>query len=503
LVRVKLTLPLKSNIYNQYRATFKVGDNFTQYNELLEISCYQIIERFDLKQLPSGNMLYSYLSQFEIGDNINLYSDFFTNLIGPFISIFILWLLGFFLSVIQNKSRNEGDVHLFPIVGISDESFKYYTCQANYILPLEFNVDLLIFNLIKEYKFDNLVFGQFEKALIRVSQDLLKKYNPKFKLENETQQEIFNNLKNNKIYIRIKELLKKTNIDFNINYIDDIRNVISNAEVSYKSKEEMYNLLKNINNTLIITNDVDENYKNESDYELALNELLYNKEIDEKYKPQLKEIVSKYIEKFKENLNLKNGILFGYDYNIITYDIFSNKVRIFFNKIFKSILRLLSTWVIFAKPIGSPWLITQYILTSGDNFSELLKNLKGKSWIWKYITMGLDSSYFEDVYKKVSAKESLLEEGLNVFYTILIFIVLAPIIYFYNSTVFGLTSSPAWYNILYQAVFIINILGNLNCYLTGGSNLLFNIKFIIAYILIVIFMSFIIYFITKYLLPKK
>lgn len=502
ILRVLLTIPLKNNTNNQYKATYFENKNFTPYDEVLEICCYQVIERFDLKQLPSGNMLYSYLSEFKIGDNTNLYSDFFTNLLGPFISLFVLWLLGSFLSIVQHKSESEGNVNLFPIIGISDESFKYYTCQANYILPLEFNVELILFNLIKEYNFDNKIYAQFQKALIRISHDLLKKYNPKFKLLNETNEEILKNLKNNKIYNRIKELLKKTNIELNINYIDEIKDLIYKSDVSFKTKEEMYDLLKNINNTLKITNNIDENYKNESDYELALDELLYNKEIEEKYKPMLKEIVTKYINKFKENLNLKDGILFGYDYNIITYGIFSNKVRIYFNNVFKNILRFFSTWILFAKPIGSSWLITQYILNTGSKFSNFFKNLTGKSWIWKYFTTGLDTSYFEDMYKNFSVKESLLDEGLNMVYSILIFIIITPIIYLYNSTVFGLTSSPAWYNILYQIVFIINILGNLNVYLSGGSNLLFNIKFIIGFILIIIFMSSIIYFITKYLIKK-
>lgn len=499
ILRVKLTIPLKSNIYNQYKATSNNNTNFTEYNELLEICCYQVIQRFNLNQLPSGVMLYSYLTQFEIGTNVNMYSDFITYSFGPIISFIVLWLLGSFLSIVQNKSENDEGINLFPIMGINNESFNYYTCQANYVLPLQFNVDLLIFQLIEKYKFNDKIYAQFEKALLRISHDLLKKYNPKFKLDYETNQEIFNNLKNNKIYKKIEELLKNTNINLDLKYIDEIRKKIIDSEFN-SEKIEMLELLKNINNTLVITNNINENYVNDS--KLALNELLYNKEIDEEYKPQLKEVVSKYIEKFKENLNLKDGILFGYDYNIITYDLFNNKTRLYSNKIFAYLLRFISTWIVFAKPIGSPWLITQYILTSNKNFNHLLKNLRGESWIWKYFTLGLDSSYFEDKYKNINDKESLIDEGLGLLYSIIIFIILLPIIYFYNSTVFGLLSSPSWYNILYQVVFIINILGNLNCYITGGSNLLFNIKFIIAYILIVIFTSIIIYFFSKYLLPK-
>lgn len=499
ILRVTLTIPLKSNIYNQYKATSNNNTNFTEYNELLEICCYQVIQRFNLNQLPSGVMLYSYLTQFEIGTNSNMYSDFITYSFGPIVSFILLWILGSFLSIVENKSENGEGINLFPIIGINNESFDYYTCQANYVLPLQFNVDLLIFQLIEKYKFNDKIYAQFQKALLRISHDLLKKYNPKFKLDYETNQEIFNNLKNNKIYKKIEELLKNTNIKLDLKYIDEIRKKIIDSEFN-SEKIEMLELLKNINNTLVITNNINKNYENDS--ELALNELLYNKEIDEEYKPRLKEIVSKYIEKFKENLNLKDGILFGYDYNIITYDLFNNKTRLYSNKIFAYLLRFISTWIVFAKPIGSPWLITQYILTSGKNFNHLLKNLRGEFWIWKYFTLGLDSSYFEDKYTNINDKESLIEEGLGVLYSIIIFIILLPIMYFYNSTVFGLLSSPSWYNILYQVVFIINILGNLNCYITGGSNLFFNIKFIIAYILIVIFSSIIIYFFSKYLLPK-
>jgi hypothetical protein len=498
-LRVKLTLPMKSNLYNQFRATENNNTNYIEYNELLEICCNQVIERFKLSNLPSGNMLYSYLSNFKIGDNNYIITDFLTNLFGPIISIFILWLLGNFLSIIKNKSENM-DINLFPIIGFSEESFKNYICQANYILPLQFNVELLTFELITKYNFDNKIYAQIEKALKRISYNLLKKYNPKFKFDKETTEEILDNLKENKILVQIKKLLKNTNFsNLNLKYIDEIKKIIYDSTDTWENKEEMFNLLKNINNTLKITNNFNENFENDS--ELAIKELVFY--LPDEYKEQVKEIAINFMDKFKENLNLKDGILFGYDYNIITYEIFGNKIRKISNYIFSYFLKLISTWLLFSKPIGSPWLITQYILTSDENFNGLLKNLTGHSWIWKYFTMGLDSSYFEDQYKFINQKESLLNQGLNVLYSILIFIVLCPIFYFFNKTVFGLTSSPLWYNLLYQGVFIINILGNYYYYLTGGSNLLFNIKFIIAYILIVLFLSIIIYFFTKYVLVKK
>jgi hypothetical protein len=46
----------------------------------------------------------------------------------------------------------------------------------------------------------------------------------------------------------------------------------------------------------------------------------------------------------------------------------------------------------------------------------------------------------------------------------IIFIILMMLFYFYNSTSFGLTSSPSWYNMLYQIIFIIIITWNLAKY---------------------------------------
>ena len=111
--------------------------------------------------------------------------------------------------------------------------------------------------------------------------------------------------------------------------------------------------------------------------------------------------------------------------------------------------------------------------------------------------MGLDTSYLEDAYKNVknNNENSILKKGLNLLYTSLIFIFILPIIYMYNSITFGFTSSPDWYNVLYQIVFIINIIGNISCYYTGQSHLMFNIIFIIVFIVTIILITSISYFI--------
>jgi len=476
--RIILTVPTKNNEYNQLKATMNNNTNYTQYNVLIEQACFQIIDRFNLK-LPSGNMLYSYLTVFDMGTNTNKIADFMTNLFGPIISISMLYLLSKFLNNIK-----ENDINILPIIGLKEDSDKMIFCQANYILPKELNVNLLIHSFLDKYGFDNKLYDKVQLALNRISNELLKKYNPKFINLNDTNKEtILENLKNNKIFIQINKILHKTNTNFDLNYMDEIKKAIDEDKISYKEKEKMYSLLDQINNTLLIQNKENVNYHD--DALLAINELLYDKEIDNKYKGLLKNIVDDYLKQFTDNLNLKNGILFGYDYNIITYPLFNPKVREVSNKLFAFIIGIISTWLLFTKPLGSPWLITRYIMTEKNGIKTLLKNLSGDWKIWKYIGMGLDRSYIEEITKDFKNNDNnMIQKGLNIIYSILLFLLITPIFYMYNSVSFGLNLSPSWYNILYQIVFVVNIIGNIISYNNKYSLVLYNLYFFIAFLII-------------------
>ena len=551
ILRFILTIPTKVNKWNQYNASMNNNNssNYTEYNALLETTCFQVMDRFNMK-LPSGNMLYSYLTVFEIGENPNKtkIADFLTNMFAPFISIFLLWYLGYFLAQLKDETieDTEKKINLFPLIGIHDDSKKYYTCQANYILPKELNLGLLIHDHLNKYNFDDTLYSKVEKALTRISKELLQKYNPKFfNLEpiNDNQnnkifkEEIYDTLKDNKIFKEIINLLKRNNLNLfeeiskpknseednknenisvlnntNNDYISRIKGIINEQIIPYKRKTEMLDLVDHITNTLKIINEINEGYENDS--LLARDELLYDKEIKEEQKPKLEEILNDYIDKFKDNLEIKDETLFGYHYNIVGYKLFGTKIRLKSNTIFSFILRLLSTWLLFAKPIGSPWIISKYIMSSSNGFKKLLKNLSGTSILWKYFSMGLDRSYFEEVYKDIeNNKENsifknpvlILSKGWNLLLTILTFILLAMIFYFYNSTNFGLTSSPSWYNMLYQIIFIINITWNLLKYNDDKiphderliSLLSFNRNFLIGIIVIVILIFIIMLIIGK------
>ena len=50
-----------------------------------------------------------------------------------------------FLNKINSGDLIPGSiVKLFPLIGLDENSFKYYTCQANYVLPIKFNYNLFL-----------------------------------------------------------------------------------------------------------------------------------------------------------------------------------------------------------------------------------------------------------------------------------------------------------------------------------------------------------------------
>ena len=554
ICRLILTAPISHNSspysqFNHFRSKANDRENYSDYNLLIETMCSQIISRYNMP-IAKPVILYSYLTEFDIKDNDSIVSDFYINLFGPVISVSFLLLLGYFLALfkdntIQNVKNNP--IELFPIIGINNYSDQYFTCQANYILPKEINCNLLIRDFLEKYEFDDNVYNKLQKSLLRISNGLLTKYNPKFTRFKETNI-VFDNLKQykNKILTEIEKVLRKTNSSLNdikdkdgIYNIDKIYDIIYKEElIPYKTKEDIYDLLYHINDTLKIYYDYNTTYEN--DLFLAKEVLLADKDIDKDYKIILDKIVHKYIKIFRLNLGylekneidkkygindinnmhlpipkekiyyvnkkLDENILFGYHYNILGYPIFgtfnntvrkiSNTIQVVSNLIFKNILRILSTWLLLAKPIGSAWLISKYMLIHSYGFKKLLRNMSNKYILWKYFSMGLDTSYFEDTYKivKNNNENSILSKGLNLLYTILLTFVMMPLLSMYNTVNFGYTLNPYWYNLLFQFIIYINIIGNIITFFNKKSFLKYNLIFIGTLILIIIIISLIIYF---------
>jgi hypothetical protein len=500
--RIILTFPIEQNPYNKFRATENNNTNFTPYNLLLETTCYEIIKRYNLK-IPTGVMLYSYLTKFEINaNNTNKYADFFTNFLGPFFSIGILWILGYFLSMIHDKvSGLDDSIDILPIIGINENSFKYYTCQANYILPKQFNIDLIIHEILDKYNFDTTIYRRIEKGLVRISNEMLEKYNPKFISENISKSDILKNLNENKIFIQIKEIIDKYDKDFDTlkfdtNFDTQIRDFLKiNFRVPYKEKKIIYSMLYQINNVLKIDDNFNELYKNESD--LAIEDLLYDKKLKVGAVKLIKKIADEYKDTFFKNINIKT--LYGYDDNIITYELFNDNVKKSSNIIFKYLLRLISCWLLFSKPIGSSWLLSKYMLIPKYGFKSIFKNISDDSFLWKYFSMGLDTSYLKDIYKKIGSVNTLpiTTRIVDIILSVLVFIIVFGILQFYNSTNFGFNLSPSWYNLIFQFIFFMNIVGNIICYSKKKSNIWYNIIFLTVIIVFVVIAIILMIFLKK------
>jgi hypothetical protein len=556
ICRLILTSPIKNSSggdysqFNHFRSIENEREGYSDYNLLIETTCNEVISRYKMP-ISDPTILYSYLTEFDIKDNDSIISDFYINLFGPLVSLGFLFLIGYFLSLfkdttIQNVKNNP--IELFPIIGINNYSDQYFTCQANYILPKEIHCNLLIHDFLDKYNFDDNVYNKLQKSLLRISDQLLIKYNPKFTRFKETNV-VFDNLKGykNKILLEIEKVLRKTNSslndikDKNGKYsIEKIYDIIYKEDfVPYKTKEDMYDLLYHINDTLKIVYDYNDTYEN--DLFLAKEVLLADKDIDKDYMLILDKVVHKYIKLFRQNLGylekneiekkygindvnnmylpipkekiyyvnkkLDENILFGYHYNILGYPIFgtfnntirkiSNKTQIICNLIFKNILRIFSSWLLLAKPIGSAWLISKYMLINSFGFKKILKYMSNKSILWKYFSTGLDTSYFEDTYKVVknNNQNSILSRGLNLLYSILLTLfVMMPLLGFYNTVNFGYTLNPSWTNLLCQFIFYINIIGNIFIFFNKKSFLKYNLIFLFSLIIIIIIISLIIYF---------
>ena len=141
------------------------------------------------------------------------------------------------------------------------------------------------------------------------------------------------------------------------------------------------------------------------------------------------------------------------------------------------------------------FIISKYILFASTDFKKILRNIGHKSILWKYFMTGLDTEYFDDKYKEIKNNNdnTIITKGLNILYSVLIFIVIAPLLYFYNTTTFGLTINPSWYNLIYQALFLVNIVGNIICFYKKSSYLIFNITFLVILIVLIIIISIIIF----------
>jgi hypothetical protein len=540
ICKLKISSPSDNNEYVKYKTTI-LDENtkkYTEFNELILTACEQLIKKYNLR-LPSGKMLYSYLTIFKMEENKNKYSDFFVNMFGPLMSIYVLWILGKFLNMLDDNITltpkeifsGEKGMNLFPLIGFDCDTFKYYTCQANYVLPKELNINILIHELLEKYELNNdKIYDKINKALVRISKEMLRKYNPRFYdvdyKNDDDYHKFLNYINKNVVYKEFKKYLEKFGIDYNpdlvfkkdysknnidskdfINPIDQIKEDISCLKITINKKEDLITILNHINDVIFIDSYEDKSYEN--DAKLARDCIFEDFELQEEYKELFGKITKDFIKSFRENLKIgfknkilnnneidlenienKDKTLFSYYNYVIGYNIVPNNLKIIANNIFKQIIKFFSIWLLLGKPFGSSWLIVKYLLIPTYGIQKFLRLFCKDDILWKYFSMGLNNEYFKNIYENYKIENnSIGQKSLNIFITILLLLLVLPILYIYNTSVFSFTNSPSWYSIIYILLFIINIYGNIIIKFYKKSNswfIYFNIIFILLYIILTI-----------------
>ena len=517
IYRLILTVPTKSNIYNKLNVTFEDKKDYMDYDYILEDVCKEVINRFGMK-LPSGKMLYSYLTVFKIGENKNKVSDFLVNLFSPFITLIYNYYLGSFLDSIMNKDYNGKELKVIPIIGLNHESKTYLTCQANYVLPIEFNFNSFIHEFYQERELDDDQYRIFLKCIKRINYELLDKYKPKFvKLEDLQPEELAEHLKNNvkdknHILVQLENFFKDKDIELkfdNKDYLRSLKDFIKNADIKDVDRDAAIQLFHKINQTLEIkTNHNRSNMNKEKNtmkknektkgypddfgenIDLAIQVLLDNEDIKKESKVLLKKLSQNYVDYFRKNI--RENRLYGYNYNLWTYPYFDREYREGSNTIFLMLIRLISTFVLFARPITSGWLLSIFALIPVIEYKNYFKYFNEDSWIMKYLGMGIDDEYFIDNYNDDINNNNITNKGFKILYKFLLFIFIAlPFLQFYNNTFYGLTFSPNYMNIFYQFIFILNLIGNIYADSLGLERMSFNIIFWVIFFIILLILYFV------------
>jgi len=527
ILKFILLLPIKNGPYSDLKVKENnniAGTDYVVYDLEIEAACLEVVKRYKLK-LPSGNMLYSYLTTFTFSEADNLQDrliNFFTNIFGPLISVGILFIIGWLFSILKYKSEDVvPGKNIFSIIGISEETDNYLFCQANYVLPEYYNNSILIDEYINKIPLrNNDIYLKTFKALNRITNEFLNEYNPQFKFDKNnidfyTQESI----KDNKIIIKIKDLIQKSPItnDKLVNSLENknqksnnikesilsrfdeiINNSNSNSDsdlsyenlknnikaefnksdtiflqIIYENKVQILDLIEHLQNKLSIENDLYDNYiKNFNEYiDLAKDAINNDTKITENDKSTINKIIENYQDDLKKNIEIKE--LDGYHYNIIGYNWFGQKnfqgAPLWCQTCFKYILRLLSAWILFAKPIGSGWFLAKCLLfaptnTTRDEAKDFRNIMSNRSFIWRYFLMGFDTSNYKNDTNSINPTndwDGYFKIIKDFSFSSLISIITIPLLIYYNITVFGFQANPSWMNLVIQAFVAINIISNL------------------------------------------
>ena len=383
-------------------------------------------------------------------------------------------------------------------------------------MPIEFNFNSFIHEFYQERELDDEQYRIFIKAIKRINNELLSKYQPKFiKLENLEKEELKKHLKNtntngksidkNHILVQLEKFFKDKDIQLEFdenNYLESLSNFIKNADIQESDRKNALELFHKIDQTLEIKTNFNKNEDNKKkntltnnfteNATLAIEVLLDNENVNNESKELLQKLCRKYVDYFRQNI--REDKLHGYNYNLWTFKYFDREFRESSNKMFYLLIRLISVYILFARPLSSPWFLSILVLMPRITFVKyFLYYINDDSGIMKYLSMGVDSEYFKEIYKNNINNNTFLSKGIKMIFKFLFYIIIAlPFLQFFNNTMYGLTFTPNYLNVLYQMVFVVNLIGNIYPPF-GFDEMSFNIVYWILFFII----SLVLYFVLK------
>ncbi len=403
VLKLVLLNPSDKNIFNKIKASYKKNNDASKLYSNIEIACSELNKRYNL-EFPNNQLLYNYLSFVTLEENkSSSISQFFSYFFQPILVLGVLFLSGNFFNSFINTEFN---IQSVPVIGFNDDTLSYLQCQANYVLPDFLNYQKKILEVLDKMCFDKELERIMGKFLNKIGEAYIQRYRPTFYYECSKDQ---------------------LNITMNIN---------KEFEDYLLEIEDKKNYLLKENDTIIQQN-----------------------------KPLINEIFTTFCKEYEESLKKAENCIVSYNNKIIlnqTQDETASISRI----LLKTIIGLLSTWLIVAKFLGSGWFLSKYILSYFGSFANVLETYK-RNWLpWKLSTLGIDTLVFENYLSNNNI--DLSESGNTVIQwviQVLLWIFVAiPFLTTLTQSIFGFSFSPKYINSIWSLLVIGNMIGNLMFY---------------------------------------
>ena len=499
IARLNVSNPFVENDMSKYQSVVENNDKSIGLNEYTYAATNEFKKRFDV-QSTSIQTLYASLCNVKYVERSNKYLDFFLTIGGYIVSLTVLYYAGRMFSEIEVPVGDDKKVNLIPLLGWKKESLPYLFCQANYVLPKELSYHQLAHELLDNQDMNEEVYKKVYKTLQRVSDELVTKFHPTFtNMENVSYGLIVETMGNNEVLKKIQEVLKRDITTLDTDYIKEIHKDIDESDVPYKDKKEMYDLLSHLNNVLEVNSIDKEKATYQNDVELAKEVFVMDEELGKSVRGGFKKLIETYIENFDKYIHPKNNVIIGYHYNLITFTYFPKKWREFMNKVFAFLLSFISVWLFLAKPLGTPWVLSRYILSSKYGANELLEKYRKDEPLWRFMNMGVDFSFVENqTIPKGDKQTNLVDIIWKWLKTFLLFTLgMIPLMNFFSSVVFGMSIAPTYMNFIYALFLLGNIIGNMIIAQKKGEYLTFNIIYFVIFFLVLLGVSILMIFMKK------